>query len=424
LYKLVIILRYLRSKRLVIFSIAGVAVGVMALIVVLSVMQGFSKELRASIRGMLSDMVILYTDIRGFKNYEEVMMIAEDTPHIKAAAPYLESLGLMRVRAAGEPFSKMCWFRGVIPEREESVREFRRFLHNKKDDNRIDFKLWGAPPPHPGVIGGKILLSFPDVPVGGRIILMAPSLEEGSSSISDYHRGPFSVVDKFTSGMYAFDEEYLFMSLEEAQKLTYASGRVTGISLKVDDYKNAYIARDALQRRLNQYDPSGMFVVRTWEELRGGFLRAVKLETTLMAIIMSVVLLVAAFSIVAILTMIVIQKTRDIGILKSLGASDTGILSIFVSYGLVIGIIGALAGLGLGLLVLWKLDWIQDIVEHFTGFNPYPADLYLFYRIPRIINPLTIGVIMLSAIALSTVASIYPALRAARQNPVEALRYE
>ena len=424
MYKLVIMLRYLRSKRLVIFSIAGVAVGVMALIVVLSVMQGFSKELRASIRGMLSDMVIGYADIRGFENYEEVMKIAEDTPHIEAAAPYLESLGLMRVKAGDQPLSKMCWFRGVIPEREEKVRKFRRFLHNKKDDNPVDFKFWGTEPPHPGIIGGKIILSYPDVPVGGRIILMAPSLEKGSSSISDYKKGPFTVVDKFNSGMFEFDSQYLFMSLEAAQNFTYASGRASGISLKLDDYKNAYIAKQALQRRLNQYDPSGMFVVRTWEELRGGFLRAVKLETVLMAIIMSVVLLVAAFSIVAILTMIVIQKTRDIGILKSLGASDSGVLCIFVSYGLVIGTIGAVVGLGLGLLVLSKLDWIQDTVERFTGFDPYPAELYYFYQIPRVINPLTIGVIMLSAIVLSTVASIYPALRAARQNPVEALRYE
>jgi lipoprotein-releasing system permease protein len=420
-----IMLRYLRSKRLVIFSIAGVAVGVMALIVVLSVMQGFSRELRASIRGMLSDMVILHTDIRGFENYEEVMKIAEEeTPHIEAAAPYLESLALMRVKAGDQPVSKMCWFRGVVPEREERVRKFRRFLQNKKDDNPVDFKLWGVEPPHAGIIGGQMLLSYPDVPLGGRIILMVPSLEEGSSSISEYNKSPLIVADKFNSGMYEFDSQYLFMSLETAQKLTYASGRVTGISLRLDDYRNAYIARDALQRRLNQYDPSGMFVVRTWEELRGGFLRAVKLETILQAIIMSVVLLVAAFSIVAILTMIVIQKTRDIGILKSLGASDTGILSIFISYGLVIGTMGSFVGLGLGLLVLWRLDWIQDTVEHFTRFNPFPAELYYFYRIPRIINPLTIGVIMLSAIGLSIVASIYPALRAARQDPVEALRYE
>lgn len=424
MYKLVIMLRYLRSKRLVIFSIAGVAVGVMALIVVLSVLQGFSKELRASIRGMLSDMVILYRDIRGFDNYEEVMRIVEETPHIEAAAPYLESLALMRVSARGQPRSRVCWFRGVVPEQKEKVSEFRQFLRNKKHDNPIDFKLGGAEPPYPGIIGGKILLSFPEVPIGGRITLMAPSLEKGSSSISDYKKGPFIVVDKFDSGAFEFDSKYLFMSLEAAQNFTNAPGRVSGISFKLDDYKNAYLAKAILQERLDQYDPTHSFVVRTWEELRGGYLWAVKLETTLQAIIMSLVLLVAAFSIVAILTMIVIQKTRDIGILKSLGASDSGVLSIFVSYGLVIGTIGAAAGLGLGLLVLWKLDWIQDTVERITGFNPFPAELYYFYRIPRVINPVTIGAILAAAILLSVVASIYPALRAARQNPVEALRYE
>jgi lipoprotein-releasing system permease protein len=316
----------------------------------------------------------------------------------------------MRVNIGTQSLCKICWFRGVVPEREEKVRNFRHYLRNKKEENPVDFKLWGAEPPYPGIIGGEILLSYPEVLIGGRITLMAPTLEQGSSSSPDYNRGPFIVVDKFNSGTFEFDSQYLFMSLEAAQNFTYALGRVTGISLKLDDYRNANIAKALLQARLNRYDPSGLFVVRTWEELRGGFLRAVKLETVLQAIIMSIVLLVAAFSIVAILTMIVIQKTRDIG--------------IFVSYGLVIGVIGALAGLGLGLVVLWKLDWIQDAVEHFTGFNPYPAELYYFYRIPRIINPLTIGTIMLSAIVLSTVASIYPALRAARQNPVEALRYE
>ncbi len=418
MYKLFISLRYLRRKKITFFAVAGVAVGVMTLIVVLSVMNGFDKELRSKIRGTLAHIVVLKRGIYGFDNYEEVINKIKSFEHVEACAPYIEGPALLNVRGAKE----FAYFKGVDPIAEAKVGDFENYIKqfgSKPEDLLVTHGEKKIPSAFGGVELLRISPGDPEtnpesfIKNGEKVVLVA---------IKGWDRinvKPFIVTGKFQSGMYDVDKNYIYIPLKVAQELVGMKNSITGISVKLDDYKNAPSVRNRLQRDLGL-----SFYVQTWEEARETFLKAVALERRVMAFILFFIIIVAGFNILAILTMIVYEKSKDIGILKALGATPNGIMSIFLLNGLLIGLFGSAAGTGLGLAFISRINWIERVVYKYSGWRPFPPEVYYFNEIPTAVDIKSIIIIVSFSIACGVLFSIYPASKAARLNPIETLRYE
>ncbi len=418
MYKLFVSLRYLRRKKITFFAVAGVAVGVMTLIVVLSVMSGFDKELRSKIRGTLSHLIVQKRGIYGLDSYKEVVKKIESFEHVKACAPYIEGPALLNVRGAKE----FTYFKGIDPVAEAKVGNFENYI--KQFGNKPqDLLTVHGDKETPSAFGGVELLRIREgdpetnpecfIQNGEKIVLVSI---KGWDKINVK---PFILTGKFKSGMYDVDKNYIYIPLKIAQNLAGTKDSVTGISVKLDDYKNAPLVRERLQRELGFG-----FYVQTWEEVRGTFLKAVALEKRVMAFILFFIIIVAGFNILAILTMIVFEKSKDIGILKALGATTKGIMSIFLMNGLFIGLSGSAVGAGIGLAFINRINWIEKTVYNYSGWRPFPPEVYYFNEIPTVVDPKSIIVIVAFSVACGVLFSIYPALKAARLDPIETLRYE
>jgi lipoprotein-releasing system permease protein len=419
MYKFFIALRYLKKKKSSYIAIAAVVLSVMTYIVVLSVMSGFDRELRMRIRGTLAHVIILKMGgLYAFDNYKEVMETLKGFEHVKASAPFMEGPALARIRGSRE----FAYFRGIDPVLEAKVGDFASYIgkFGKKPEDLL--KVHGEAQTA-SIFGGTELLRLapgdpekqPEsfVPEGEKITLVTV---KGWDKISVK---AFVVEGRFQSGMYDFDKTFVYIPLEAAQELVGSPNAVTGISLHLDDYRYGPQVRDELQKQLGP----GYFV-QTWEDVRKTFLRAVTLERRVMALILLCFLIVAAFCIMAILRMIVFIIARDIGILKALGATQTGILSIFLFKGFSIGFIGAAIGVAFGLGIIARINWFEHKLYLITGWRPFPPEVYYFDKIPTEVNAWGIAIIAGVAIGLSILASVYPAIKAARLDPVEILRYE
>ncbi len=418
MYQIFVSLRYLKKKRSCYIAIAAVAISVMTYIVVLSVMSGFDKELRMRIRGTLAHVIILKGGIYGFNDYKEVMEKVKTVKHVKASAPFVEGPALMRVRGAKE----FAYFRGINPGLEAEVADLRSYLSDFGGKPEYLNRVHGEAETYSAFVGVERLRIAPGDPVkdpdsfvpnGEKIVLVTV---KGWDKISVK---AFVVEGKFRSGMYDFDKTYVYIPLKAAQELVGTPDAVTGISVGLDDYRHAPEVRDELRRMLGS-----SYFVQTWEDTRKTFLRAVELERRVMAVILFFLLIVAGFCIAAILRMIVFIISKDIGILKSVGATQSGIMSIFLFNGFLVGVIGSAIGAAVGIGIVLRINWFEQYLYSITGWRPFPPEIYYFNEIPVVLNPWNLAVIAGVAIGLSVLASVYPAMKAARLDPVEVLRYE
>mgnify|MGYP001600000074 FL=1 len=402
--------RYLRAKQkqafvslITILSVAGVMVGVMALIVVIAVMTGFDADLKARILGGQSQ-VMLMRHGGEFKDYRAVIAKVEKTKGVEAATPFIVTQGMLRSKAGAAGVV----IRGIDPETAGQVMatlEQVRLpdLSSKQSDQRASTQ-------EPGIVLGKELARNLGVIEGDRIYLIS-----AHGMLSPIGHLPamkqFKVTGFFQSGMYEYDQTFAFIHIHDAQKMLRMDDSITGIDIRVSDI---YAARNIADKIVSEL--GFPYWARDWMQMNQNLFRALKMERWVMAIILILIVLVAAFNIASSLIMLVMGKTRDIAILKAMGATNKSIRKIFVFNGMVIGSIGTFLGLCLGLLLCTFLKH-YDIYE-LTG------DIYYFTTtLPVKVEILWVLGIVSAAMVICFLATLYPARQAAKLNPVEAIRY-
>ncbi len=478
MYKLLLCWRYLLTRYLALVCIVSVMLGVATLIVVNSVMSGFSTKLRERLHGLLSDLVLEAEFYDGFADPEgKIAMIRADpwlNEHIEAMAPTLEIFAMLQFRINGSSVVRPVRLIGIDPERRAQVGGFARHLvdernrvhpsfelspearehHDKKAQEELLFQppvpfnpppafppLPGEkPPPAPppsviykphGTILGYAIAHFRDKdPKTGKVTdkrYLHPGDEVILTTVSGVRLEPvrdrFVVADYFKSEMSEYDSNYVFVPLDHLQKLRTMENRVTSIQVKLKDATDRKTIQELVERLRAKFE--GFPVrVETWEDKQGPLLAAIRVEKGILNVLLFLIIAVAGFGILAIFSMIVLEKTRDIGILKALGASNLGVMGIFLGYGLLLGVVGAVLGTGLGLTLTWQINNIEALLAKVTGQDIFPRDVYYFDAIPTDIQPLMVLLVNVGAIGIAVLFSILPALRAAMLHPVRALRYE
>jgi lipoprotein-releasing system permease protein len=416
-YEWFIGLRYLKAKRkqtfisiITVISIAGVMVGVMALIIVLAVMNGFEKTLKQKILGTQAHIVLLKAGQDGIDQYDDVARRVEELPDVVSASPFIFS----QVMLSSDSGVSGVVLKGIDPARVGKVTELAHYL---KAGRLEDLQK----PPEgelAGIVLGVELAKHLGLSVGDSLQVISPL-----GTITPMGMVPkmrrFRVVGIFQSGMYEYDTTLAYISLENAQKFFNLDGRVTGIEIKTDDvYKVREIGRE-IRRKLGF-----PFWTKDWMEMNRNLFSALRLEKIAMFIILVLIVLVAAFNIISTLIMVVMEKSKDIAILKSMGAPARAILKIFIIEGLVIGVVGTALGGILGLVTALNLEKITGFLENLFGFKVLSSDVYYIDKLPSQVNPWDLAWIVLTAILISLLATVYPAWRASRLDPAEALRYE
>ncbi|MCG6952460.1 MAG: lipoprotein-releasing ABC transporter permease subunit [Betaproteobacteria bacterium] len=411
-YELLVGLRYTRAKRRNHFisfisgiSMAGIALGVAALIVVLSVMNGFQQELRSRILAVVSHVQIFGADGR-LPNWEDVAAAASKHPRVLAAAPFVNAQGMF-VRGSNV---RGAMVRGILPERELQVSDIGHHMRA----GSLEALRAGA---FRVVLGADLARALGALP-GDKVTLIAPQgLVTPAGVIPRLKQ--FTVAGLFEVGMYEYDSGLALINLEDAQKLYQMDSEVSGLRLKLDDLFAARSVARAMTRGLG----AAVFAV-DWTRSHANFFRAVAIEKRMMFIILTLIVAVAAFNIVSTLVMLVTDKNADIAILRTLGAMPGSIMRIFMVQGAMIGVIGTLTGVVLGVLLGLNVDTVVPALERVLGFKFLAKDVYYIADLPsdvQLSDVLTIGGVSL---LLSFVATLYPSWRASRVNPAEALRYE
>lgn len=405
-------LRYTRAKRrnhfisfIALFSILGIALGVLVMITVLSVMNGFQKEVRERLLGAASHVTI--EDPAGqLEDWAGVAAVVEQNSRVVGTAPFVRTQGML---THGQ-YVSAAFVRGVVPEAEPAVSEIgQRMLVGALSDLQ---------PGEYGVILGKYLARSLGAFLGDKVTLVTPQTTVTPAGILPRLKR-FTVTGIFEIGHNEYDQGLALVHMQDAARLLRLDKAASGLRVKLDDvFAAAFVSRD-LQQRLN-----GAYQVTDWTQLHANFFRAVQIEKRMMFIILTLIIAVAAFNIVSTMVMAVTEKQSDIAILRTLGASPASIMKIFITQGTIIGVFGTLLGVAGGVSLALNVETVVPAIESAFGIKFLSPDVYLISDLPSDLQWADVTFVAAVAFALTLIATLYPAWRGARTQPAEALRYE
>ena len=411
-YELYVGLRYTRAKRRTHFisfisfiSIAGIALGIWALISVMSVMNGFEKEIRARILGAAAHIQVLGGE-GGIADWSRLSQEVSTHPEVIASAPFVNAQGLLSTGTA----VRGVFVRGVVPEMENKVAEFGQAMKaGRFEDLR---------PGEFGIAIGITLARGLRLHVGDRVTLISPQGQVTPAGLMPRLK-QFTVVGIFQMDHNEFDSALALVNMQDAQVIYRLGSGVTGVRLKIRNLDEApRVARDLARTIKTEAQ------VVDWTQQNVNYFRAIQIEKRMMFIILTLIIAVAAFNLVSTLVMVVTDKHPDIAIMRTLGAPPASIMKIFVVQGAVIGIVGTAIGVTTGILLALNVDVVVPAVERAFNFQILSREVYYISELPSDLHPGEVVYVALMSLALSFVATLYPSWRAARVNPAEALRYE
>ena len=411
-YELFVGLRYTRAKRrnhfisfISLLSMLGITLGIWALIVVLSVMNGFQHEIRTRILSVVSHVQITGAD-NTLPNWPAVADQASKHPEVVATAPYVQAQALL---SYGDSV-RGAIIRGIQPEQERNVADIDSHM---KSGTLTDLK-----PGQFGIILGAELARALRVMRGDKVVLIAPRGQVTPAGIVPRLK-QFTVVGIFEVGHYEYDSGLALIDLADAQKLYQLADAVSGVRLKIKDLLQAPRVAHELSRMI-----SADAYISDWTQQNANFFRAVEIEKRMMFLILTLIVAVAAFNIVSTLVMVVTDKQSDVAILRTLGASPRSIMKIFIVQGTIIGTVGTILGIVIGVITAINIDVIVPFIEHTFNVQFLSREVYYISELPSELQMGDVTVIALMSFVLTVLATIYPSFRASRINPAEALRYE
>ena len=418
--------RYLFAKRrqtfisvITLICVAGVAAGVWLIIIVLSVMNGFERTWRDEIIGNRAHLTV-HSLLGSFENYDEVLQKIIAVDDVLGASPYLEGDGMIRGAGGGIIGVRV---RGIVPERIGDVTDLREDLLPGSEAALENLSLQGSPPDggeaDPGMVIGSGLAAGLGLRVGDEIIVISPF----GGPPTPLGPGPrlkrFRVAGVFQSSFFQYDEVFTYVDLAAAQDFRRVGDVVDGIEVRTTDYYRSQQVARRVEERLGR-----PFFTRDWKEFFPAFFQALKTERVMMFVLLTMIMVVAAFAIVVTLIMMIMEKSSDIAILKAMGATDASIERIFAIEGTLIGLLGTVLGVISGIAVTAQLAWVQEQIEVITGIDTLPATVYQFSTLPSEIDVGQIAVVVAIAMVLSLGATLLPSRQGSRLDPAEALRYE
>ena len=411
-YEVYIGLRYTRAKRrnhfislISVISMLGVALGVWALITVISVMNGFEMELRERFLSMAAHNTIQHID-DALADWPSVIARVKQHPRVVDAAPYVQTEAMLtRNKQVNGAI-----VRGILPGEEPKVAEIA--------DKMVEGRLTDLHAGEFGIILGKDLARILGVITGDKVTLIAPKVTITPVGILPRLKR-FTVVGIFEVGMYEYDSAMAYIHMADAARLLRMGKNITGIRLKIDDVMSA----PSVSRDLSMKLPP-VFLISDWTRRHANLFKAIKTEKTVMFIILSLIVAVAAFNIVSTLVMVVTDKQSDIAVLRTIGASPRSIMVIFIVLGTIIGVVGTLVGAITGVWTALNVETVVPVIESLIGFKFLNPEVYYISELPSDMHWRDVVVISGIAFGLSIIATLYPAWRAARTQPAEALRYE
>ena len=418
-YELLLALRYLRPKRtfvsvITLISVLGVTLGVAVLIIVISVMTGFDKQLRDKLLGFNAHLRIVARS-QTMENHQALANVVRSNAHVRGVAPFIMGQVLLESHPpVGQSLVAAPWVRGVEPVAEATVSTLLTNLHEGSTD------LSGR-----GVIVGRDFAENMQLMVGDRVSIFSPSAlkrmraAQGKDDAKAVLPDDYEVRGVFDVGYYEYNSAFVLTSLENAQELYDLNNTVHGLIVMLDDPELAGVVRQELFPVLG-YD----YRITLWSEENSALLNAIAVEKNVMFYLLFFIMIVAALCILSALITFVVQKTREIGMLKAIGATNGQISAIFLAQSAFVGLMGVIAGYGLGILAVHYRNEFLHFMRKTTGWQLFPAEIYGFGELPALIIPQDIAIICGGAFIICLLGGVIPAWQAGRLKPVEALRHE